>query len=112
MSECLLTNIRRKLLIKFSRLKLKAIHRFESAASAVDEISAIQEGKLGKSLKKFLSSEIVDKGKAKESLAVIDSKLGVYICLYAPTCTHIRRIIRFFHLQKTRNKGAGGFVNS
>ncbi|KAL5488352.1 NOP58 [Sanghuangporus weigelae] len=60
-------------------LKLKAIHRFESAASAVDEISSIQEGKLGKGLKKFLSDEIVEKGKLKETLTVIDSKLGASI---------------------------------
>ncbi|KAI5122149.1 hypothetical protein M0805_000796 [Coniferiporia weirii] len=60
-------------------LKLKAIHRFESAASAVEEITAIQEGKLGKGLKKFLSEEIVDKGKIKEALTVIDTKLGASI---------------------------------
>lgn len=60
------------------RLKLKAIHRFESAATAVDEMTAIQEGKLGKGLKKFLSEEIVDKGKTKEMLTVVDSKLGVF----------------------------------
>ncbi|KAL5530429.1 NOP58 [Sanghuangporus sanghuang] len=60
-------------------LKLKAIHRFESAASAVDEISSIQEGKLGKGLKKFLSDEILEKGKLKETLTVIDSKLGASI---------------------------------
>jgi nucleolar protein 58 len=41
-------------------------------------LTAIQDGKLGKGLKKFLSSEIVDKGKGKstESLVVIDPKLG------------------------------------
>ena len=42
----------------------------------MDEISAMQEGKLGKGLKKFLSEEIVEKGKTKESLLVVDSKLG------------------------------------
>ncbi|THH11275.1 hypothetical protein EW145_g754 [Phellinidium pouzarii] len=60
-------------------LKLKAIHRFESAASAVEEITAIQEGKLSKGLRKFLSKEIVDKGKTKEVLTVIDTKLGASI---------------------------------
>lgn len=60
------------------RLKLKSLHRFTSTATAVEEITAIQEGKMGKGLKKFLSSEIVDKGKNKESLFVADNKLGVY----------------------------------
>ena len=58
-------------------MKLKAIHRFTSTATAVEDITAMQEGKLGKGLKKFLSDEIVDKGKLKEQLTVIDSKLGM-----------------------------------
>ncbi|CAL1702094.1 unnamed protein product [Somion occarium] len=57
-------------------LKLKSIHRFTSTATAVEEITAIQESKLGKGLKQFLSDEVVGKGKGKESLAVIDPKLG------------------------------------
>ncbi|KAI0921968.1 Nucleolar protein 58 [Taiwanofungus camphoratus] len=57
-------------------LKLKALHRFTSTATAVEEITAIQEGKLGKGLKQFLSDEIVGKGKGKESLAVFDAKLA------------------------------------
>ena len=58
-------------------VKLKALHRFTSTATAVEDISAIQEGKLPKGLKKFLTDEIVEKGKAKETLAVIESKLGL-----------------------------------
>lgn len=58
------------------RLKLKSLHRFTSTATAVEEISAIQEGKLGKGLKQFLSEQIVDKGKGKEQLLVSDTKLG------------------------------------
>jgi nucleolar protein 58 len=42
----------------------------------VEEITAIQDGKLGKGLKKFLSDEIVAKGKGKEQLMVADNKLG------------------------------------
>ncbi|TFK85893.1 Nop-domain-containing protein, partial [Polyporus arcularius HHB13444] len=57
-------------------LKLKAIHRFTSTAMAVEEITALQEQKLTKSLKKFLSDEIIGKGKSKETLAVFDSQLG------------------------------------
>ena len=58
------------------RLKLRALHRFASTATAVEEITAIQEGKIGKGLKKFLSAEILEKGKGKQSLLVADSKLG------------------------------------
>ena len=46
-------------------LKLKSLHRFTSTAIAVEEITAIQEGKLGKGLKQFLSDEVVNKGKGK-----------------------------------------------
>lgn len=60
-------------------LKLSAIHRFTNTAEAVEDISAINEGKMSKSLKKFLTEEIVDvKGKDKESLVVAESKLGMY----------------------------------
>ncbi|EPT03090.1 hypothetical protein FOMPIDRAFT_1159146 [Fomitopsis schrenkii] len=57
-------------------LKLKSLHRFTSTATAVEDITALQEGKLGKGLKKFLSDEIVGKGKGKEALTVFDAKLG------------------------------------
>ncbi|KAJ7929120.1 Nop domain-containing protein [Mycena leptocephala] len=57
-------------------LKLKAIHRFHSTATAVEDITALQAGKLGKGLKEFLSEEVVDKGKNKESLLVIDPHLS------------------------------------
>ncbi|EPQ59669.1 Nop domain-containing protein [Gloeophyllum trabeum ATCC 11539] len=57
-------------------LKLKALHRFTTTATAVEEVTAIQEGKIGKGLKKFLTEEVVEKGKGKESLYVIESKLG------------------------------------
>lgn len=52
------------------------MHRFTSTATAVEEITAIQEGKIGKGLKKFLSEEIVEKGKNKQSLLVADNKLA------------------------------------
>ncbi|TFY78098.1 hypothetical protein EWM64_g5913 [Hericium alpestre] len=56
-------------------LKLKSLHRFTSTATAVEEITAIQEGKIGKGLKKWLTDEIVEKGKGKDSLLVVDPKL-------------------------------------
>ncbi|KAL7282054.1 Nop-domain-containing protein [Trametes coccinea BRFM310] len=54
-------------------LKLKAIHRFTSTAEAVEEITALQENKIGKGLKQFLSDEITGKGKTKEKLAVFET---------------------------------------
>ena len=58
------------------RLKLKSLHRFTSTAVAVEEVTAMQEGKLGKGLKEFLNKSIVEKGKNKEALVVVDPKLG------------------------------------
>lgn len=61
-------------------LKLSAIHRFTNTAEAVEDISAINEGKMSKSLKKFLTEEIVEgKGKEKENLIVAESKLGTLL---------------------------------
>ena len=42
----------------------------------MEDYTALKEGKLGKGLKQFLSDEIVNKGKGKESLLVADPKLG------------------------------------
>ncbi len=47
----------------------------------------MQEGKLGKGLKEFLNKVIVEKGKNKEELLVVDPKLGAFPSLY-------RRILR------------------
>ncbi|KAH7930054.1 Nop domain-containing protein [Leucogyrophana mollusca] len=57
-------------------LKLKALHRFTSTATAVEDLTAVQSGKLGKGLKKFLTEEVVEKGKGKESLVVVDPHLA------------------------------------
>lgn len=43
----------------------------------MEEITALQEQKLTKSLKKFLSDEIVGKGKSKETLAVFEAGIGM-----------------------------------
>jgi hypothetical protein len=69
-------DLRPRFLPYVCRLKLKALHRFTSTATAVEDISSLQNGKLGKGLKKFLTDEVVDKGKGKESLVVIDPHLG------------------------------------
>ena len=60
----------------FYRLKLKGLHRFTSTATAVEDITALQSGKIGKGLKKFLTDEVIGKGKGKESLLVVDPHLG------------------------------------
>lgn len=58
-------------------IKLESIHRFASTADAVEDVSAIQEGKLSKSLKSFLTSSIQENAKNKaEQLVVVDPKLG------------------------------------
>ena len=59
-------------------MRLKSLHRFTSTVTAVEEITALQDGKLGKGLKQFLSDEVVGKGKGKEQLMVADPKLGKY----------------------------------
>ncbi|GAA6049129.1 hypothetical protein JCM3770_003900 [Rhodotorula araucariae] len=58
-------------------VKLQAIHRFTSTASAVEDMTAIGEGKLSKNLKKFLTDEVVGNKKFKsEKLAVSEPKLA------------------------------------
>ncbi|KAK0191484.1 Nop-domain-containing protein [Armillaria mellea] len=60
-------------------LKLKAIHRFTTTATAVEDMTALQDGKVGPGLKKFLSDEVAGKGKGKESLLVADTHLATGI---------------------------------
>jgi hypothetical protein len=43
----------------------------------------MQEGKLGKGLKEFLNKVIVEKGKNKDELVVVDPKLGAFFQLTA-----------------------------
>lgn len=60
-------------------VKLKSIHRFKSTADAVEDLSAVGDGQLSQSLKKFLIDEIsggVEGKKSKHVLAVVDPKLG------------------------------------
>lgn len=66
-------------------LQLSAIHRFQSTVEAVEGATAINEGKLSKDLKKFLQSEILEKGgsagakgAAPEKLLVSEPKLGTF----------------------------------
>ena len=61
-------------------LKLQSVHRFSDTAAAVEEITAIGEGKISKSLKKFLTEEVAGGSKKskkdkEEQLVVSDPKL-------------------------------------
>lgn len=68
---------------KASRLlQLSAIHRFQSTVEAVEGATAVNDGKLSKGLKKFLTEEILEKGgaagakRASEKLVVSEPKLA------------------------------------
>jgi nucleolar protein 58 len=58
---------------KFSRLKLKDFQKFDSAATALEEVAAVIEGKVTPRLTSLLDSI---KDEKKVSLAVADPKLG------------------------------------
>lgn len=63
-------------------LQLQAIHRFQSTAAAVEDITAIQDGRLSASLQEFLTSSIAGAGgadgkKSKKSKSAIEEKLIV-----------------------------------
>ena len=62
-------------------LKLQAIHQFQSTAEGVEEITALSEGKISKTLKKFLVDEVQGgkKGGKDEQLIVSDPKLGGFM---------------------------------
>lgn len=63
-------------------LQLSAIHRFQSTVDAVEGATAVNEGKLSKGLKNFLTEEILEKGgsagskRASEKLVVSEPKLA------------------------------------
>lgn len=56
----------------FFSLKLVAFKKFKDTAEALDGINHLNEGKLGKTLKKVLKSKMEE----NENLAVGDTKLG------------------------------------
>ncbi|KAJ3392420.1 hypothetical protein HDU84_004126 [Entophlyctis sp. JEL0112] len=59
-------------------IKLKAFSKFENTTDAMSAVTALVEGKLSKSLKKFLSEELSELD-LKDKLAVGDSKLATSI---------------------------------
>jgi nucleolar protein 58 len=58
------------------RLSLSAIHRFQSTASAIEDISLLHEGRLSSSLQSFLTASLPAAKSSGESLIVSDPKLG------------------------------------
>lgn len=76
---------------------MKAIHRFTSTATAVEDITAIQSGKLGKGLKKFLTKEVVDKGKTDDDLFVVEPKLGLLPQPACPSCLLMQSVASSIH---------------
>mmetsp|Transcript_9462 Transcript_9462/g.31359 ORF Transcript_9462/g.31359 Transcript_9462/m.31359 type:complete len:507 (-) Transcript_9462:4-1524(-) len=59
-------------------VKLKAFKKFEDTAEAVQSATALVEGKLSATMKKFLKKNVAGQD-LKESLAVCDAKLGATI---------------------------------
>ncbi|KAL7753068.1 Nucleolar protein 58 [Sorochytrium milnesiophthora] len=61
-----------------SAVKLTAFSKFDNTADALSAATAIVEGKVSKSLKQFLQTEIVDKA-AKDALVIADTKLAASV---------------------------------
>merc|ERR1719198_1346604 len=81
-------------------VKLKAFHKFDDTAEAVQSATALVEGKLSSGMKKFLKKNIVSK-ELEETLAVADSKLGGVIkeklnipCIYDDGVLQLMRGLR------------------
>jgi hypothetical protein len=66
---------------------LKSIHRFSSTADAVEDLTAVADGKLSKGLKRFLVDEIQAKAKKgkEQTLVVADPKLGMLLVVSSIT---------------------------
>lgn len=60
----------------------------------MEDITALQDGKLGPGLKKFITEQVVNKGKEKETLVISESTLGMY-----PQCDIFHKLILDFSSQ-------------
>lgn len=58
--------------------EMLAFHKFADTKAAMEEVTALNESKMGKQLKKFLKKSVVEAGLTEE-LAVIDKNLGIHI---------------------------------
>ena len=82
-------------------VKLKAFKKFKDTKDAMKAISKLTEGKMSKSLEKFLDKNIVQKS-IEEELMVADKKLGKsiqekmgIICKTGSKTDEVMRCIRF-----------------
>ncbi|KAI7807673.1 nucleolar protein 58 isoform X2 [Triplophysa rosa] len=80
-------------------VKLKHFEKFQDTTEALAAITAMVEGKLGKSLKKILKKVVAKE--AHEQLAITDAKLGGVIkdkmnlsCVHSPAVAELMRGIR------------------
>ncbi|XP_056607493.1 nucleolar protein 58 isoform X2 [Triplophysa dalaica] len=80
-------------------VKLKHFEKFQDTTEALAAITAMVEGKLGKSLKKILKKVVAKE--AHEQLAITDTKLGGVIkdklnlsCVHSPAVAELMRGIR------------------
>lgn len=67
-----------KFLTTCNSVSLKSFKKFETTADALASATALVESKMSKDLKKFLTTNIVNKD-AKETLGVADKNLGAVI---------------------------------
>jgi nucleolar protein 58 len=80
---------------------LKKFSRFKNTGDALKATTSLIDSKLGKSLKKFLAKEIVDK-ELNETLALSDAKLGGIIkekmgiqCIHDSSIDELLRGVRY-----------------
>ncbi|XP_031147603.1 nucleolar protein 58 [Sander lucioperca] len=80
-------------------VKLKHFEKFQDTTEALAAVTALTEGKIGKSLKKVLKKVVAKE--AHEQLAISDAKLGGVIkekldlsCVYSPAVAELMRCIR------------------
>jgi nucleolar protein 58 len=65
----------------------------------------MQKGKLGKGLKRFLTGEVVEKDKGKESMIVVDTKLSTNLLSFLRlTYLEITSLCRSVNCQEALNQ--------
>jgi len=83
------------------QVNLEAFHKFDDTKAAMEAATELTEGAVGKTLKKFLKKNIVDK-QLETNLAVLDKtlgvsinkKLGIEVCVLSDNLKEVMRGIR------------------
>jgi len=83
------------------QVNLEAFHKFDDTKAAMEAATELTEGTVGKTLKKFLKKNIVDK-QLEQNLAVLDKtlgvsinkKLGIEVCVLSDNLKEVMRGIR------------------